>query len=85
MYKFINFIYNSIKGVKRMKKTYTIIIHKEEDGYWAECQEIKGCFAQAKTVDELKELMKQSIYLYFSEDEKDCEKVKDIEVELSYA
>lgn len=67
-----------------MKENYTIIIHKEEDGYWAECQEIKGCFAQAKTIDELKKLMKQSIYMYFNDEEvNDCG--KDIELELSYA
>ena len=54
MYKFFNFVYNSIRGVKRMKKTYTIIVHKEEDCYWGECKEIEGCFAQAKTIKELK-------------------------------
>lgn len=32
MYKFFSLVYNSIRGV-RMKKTYTIIVHKEEDGF----------------------------------------------------
>lgn len=86
MYKFISFIYNSIKGVKRMKRTYTIIVHKEEEYFWAECKEIKGCFAQAKTIEELKELMIRNIYLYYNEDKKEeCKDIENIELELSYA
>ena len=47
-----------------MEKTYTIVLHKEEECYWAQCKEIKSCFAQANTVEELKELMINSILLY---------------------
>lgn len=86
MYKFINSIYNSIRGVKRMKKTYTIIVHVEEDGFWGECKEIEGCFAQAKTIEELKKLMAKAIYMYFSNDEEvDQKETKDIKLEVSYA
>lgn len=89
MYKLLKKIYNSIKGVGRMKKTYTIIVHKEEDGYWAECKEFKECFAQAKTLEELKALMRQSIYLNFDELEKNNgnqeEQINDINLEVSYA
>ena len=51
-----------------MEKTYTIIIHKEKDGYWGECKELEGYFAQAKTVQEVISLMQKSIYLYFEND-----------------
>lgn len=87
MYKLLDFLYNIIKGEKRMKKTYTIIVHKEENGYWGECLEIKGCFAQAKSVEELKKLMIESIYLYYNnEDNKEkVTKADKIELELSYA
>lgn len=85
MYKLFNSIYNSIRGAKKMKKTYTIIIHKEEDGYWGECKELEGCFAQAKTVDELVLLMQKSIYMYFENDEEIEKSSKDIKVEVSYA
>lgn len=61
MYKLFNFVYNNIRGVKKMKRTYTIIVHKEDDCFWGECKEIEGCFAQAKTVEELKKLMKKTI------------------------
>lgn len=88
MYKLSDFLYNSIRGKKRMKKTYTIIVHKEDDIYWGECLELEGCFAQAKSVDELKKLMIESIYLYYSDNEDNKEKVTKadkIELELSYA
>lgn len=68
-----------------MKKAYTIIVHKEEEGFWAECPELEGCFAQAKTIEELKDLMRESIYMYFSKDEEESKKMDSIELELSYA
>nr|DAR07013.1 MAG TPA: putative nuclease [Caudoviricetes sp.] len=85
MYKFFSLVYNSIRGV-RMKKTYTIIVHKEEDGFWGECKEIEGCFAQAKTIEELKRMMAESIYLYFNND-KDIDEAdtKNIKLEVAYA
>jgi predicted RNase H-like HicB family nuclease len=69
-----------------MKKTYTIIVHKEEDGFWGECKEIEGCFAQAKTIEELKRMMAESIYLYFNND-KDIDEAdtKNIKLEVAYA
>ncbi len=86
MYKLFNFVYNNIRGVTKMKKTYTIIVHKEEDCFWGECKEIEGCFAQAKTVEELKELMTNSIYLYYNESKEEQEQnPNNIELELSYA
>ena len=86
MYKFINSIYNRIRGAKRMKKTYTIIVHAEEDGFWGECKEIKGCFAQAKTIEELKKLMAKSIYMYYNDNEELAEeKSKNIKLDVSYA
>ena len=85
MYKLFNSIYNSIRGVKRMKKTYTIIIHKEEDGFWGECLEIEGCFAQAKTTEELIKMMTKAIHLYFNSDENIDKNENDIKVEVSYA
>ena len=51
-------MYNIVRGVSKMSKSYTIIIHKEEkpEIYWAECLELEGCFAQAKTVEEVTSL-----------------------------
>lgn len=88
MNKLKNTMYNSIEGVEKMKKSYTIIIHKEEapEGYWAECKEIEGCFAQAKTIDEVKKLMKQCIIMKLEENNQiDKDVVKEIDLLLSYA
>lgn len=71
-----------------MKKYYTVIIHKEENpnGYWAQCKEIEGCFAQAKTIEEVKELMKQCIIMKL-EGNKHINKeiIEEIDLVLSYA
>lgn len=85
MYKLFKILYNSIKGVNRMKKTYTIIVHKENEGYWGECPELEGCFAQAKSIEQLKKLMMESIYLYYNDNLEEKEKIEQIELELSYA
>lgn len=40
---------------ERMKKNkYTILIEKDEDGYYVACvPELKSCYTQAKTLEEL--------------------------------
>lgn len=79
-------MYNIVRGVNKMSKSYTIVIYKEENpaGYWAECLEIKECFAQAKTVEEVKKLMKEAIIIKLKEDEETVS-TKDIDIVLSYA
>ena len=79
-------MYNIIRGVNKMSKSYTVIIHKEEnpEGYWAECLELEGCFAQAKTIEEVKKLMKESIIIKLSEEEK-TNSTENIDITLSYA
>lgn len=45
-------------------QTYTIIVHEEEeagDGYWAEVEELPGCYASGDTLDELEEDVKGAI------------------------
>lgn len=46
---------------------YHFKIHKEIDGYWAECLELDGCQTQADTVSELKTNMEEVLNLYLSE------------------
>lgn len=86
MYKLWNWFHNIIRGGMRLKKTYTILIHKEEGKYWAECPELEGCFAQADTIEELKRLMEESIFLYYSDSETNKKDIKkDIKLNYSYA
>lgn len=48
-----------------MEKEYTIVIEQDEDGiYVASVPELKGCHTQAKTLDELRERIKEAIQLY---------------------
>ncbi len=86
LYKMKFLMYNIVRGVNKMNKSYTVIIHKEENpkGYWAECLDLEGCFAQAKTIEEVKKLMKESIIFKLSED-KETESTEDIDIVLSYA
>ncbi len=48
-----------------MRKQFTIIIEQDEDGiYVASVPELEGCHTQAKTLDELREGVKEAIQLY---------------------
>lgn len=40
-------------------------VHKEENGFWAQCIELPGCFAQGDTMKELQANMKEVLELYF--------------------
>jgi antitoxin HicB len=46
---------------------YHFKIHKEIDGYWAECLELDGCQTQADTISDLKINMEEVLNLYLSE------------------
>lgn len=56
-----------------MNFIYPCIIHCEEDGYWSEFVDFKGCFSEGDTLEEIlsnsKEAL-QSIILYNMEKEK---------------
>jgi predicted RNase H-like HicB family nuclease/DNA-binding XRE family transcriptional regulator len=46
---------------------YHFKVHKEGDGFWAECLELAGCFTQADSMEELNEMMQEALNLYISE------------------
>ena len=46
---------------------YHFKIHKEGDGYWAECIELKGCVTQGDTFKELEKNMEEALNLYLDE------------------
>ena len=45
-----------------------IVIHKDENGYWAEVPALKGCFSQGETMEEITENIKEAINAWFSVD-----------------
>lgn len=47
-------------------KTFTTVIHKEEDSYIAECTEL-GTVSQGKTIDEALINLKEASELYLEE------------------
>ncbi len=65
---------------KVMKREFTIIIEQDEDGiYVASVPELEGCHAQAKTLDELRERIKEAIQLYL---EVESDIIKEVPLEF---
>ena len=48
---------------------YHFKVHREKNGYWAECIELAGCLTQAESRSELSNNMSESLNLYLSEPE----------------
>ena len=46
---------------------YHFLVHKEENGFWAECIELSGCLTQAETAEELKSDCFEALNLYLEE------------------
>ena len=47
-----------------MKREFTVIIEKDEDGYFiGTVPQLKGCHTQARSLDELMERMKEAVLL----------------------
>ncbi len=49
----------------------TVRIRAEDGGYWAEVEQLPGCFASGQTLDELAEALDEAIWLY-TQDEDDA-------------
>ena len=45
-----------------------VILHKEDNGYWAEVPALKGCFSQGDTLEEIKTNIRDAINAWFSVD-----------------
>ena len=46
---------------------YHFKIHRESQGFWAECVELQGCVTQATTKNELWDNMQEALSLYLQE------------------
>ena len=47
---------------------FNVVIHKENDGYWAEVPALKGCFSQGDTIEEITENIKEAITAWLDVD-----------------
>lgn len=54
------------------KYLFTIVIEKDEDGYFAYCPQLQGCYAQGDTYEEALVNIKDAVKLHM-EDRKDSE------------
>lgn len=46
---------------------YHFKVHREEDGFWAECIELSGCLTQGDSMEELHENMQEALNIYIEE------------------
>jgi predicted RNase H-like HicB family nuclease/DNA-binding XRE family transcriptional regulator len=46
---------------------YHFKVHKEGDGFWANCLELSGCLTQADSMEELRKNMQEALNLYIDE------------------
>ena len=45
---------------------FDVVLHKEDNGYWAEVPALKGCYTQGETLEEITENIKEAIEAWFS-------------------
>ena len=66
-----------------MERDYTVIIEKDEDGFYvASVSELPGCHTQATTIDELIDRIREAIELYLEvESEEDFPKLNFIGIQ----
>jgi predicted RNase H-like HicB family nuclease len=55
-----------------MSDTYTVAVHQEGDTLWAEVEELPGCFATGRDLDELEEALVEAITLYRQDTDTDA-------------
>jgi antitoxin HicB len=48
---------------------YHFKVHKEGDGFWAQCIELDGCVTEADSMNELQKNMQEALNLYVEEPE----------------
>ena len=52
-----------------VEREFRVFVHDEDDAYWAEVEELPGCFASGQTLDELREAVVEAITLYLADGE----------------
>ena len=52
------------KKIKNQNLTFSIIVEKDNDGYFAECRELQGCYTAGKTYEEVMKNIKEVIELH---------------------
>ncbi|MBI4329664.1 MAG: type II toxin-antitoxin system HicB family antitoxin [Chloroflexi bacterium] len=54
--------------IKRRKTySFTVVIEKDEDGYFAYCPELQGCYTQGETFEEVMENARDAVKLHIED------------------
>ncbi|MFN0096674.1 MAG: type II toxin-antitoxin system HicB family antitoxin [Dehalococcoidia bacterium] len=64
-----------------MTREFTVVVHQEEDSYWASVVELPGCFSQGRTEEELRDNIREAIELYLYPGPSDAD-LSDEELEI---
>ena len=48
------------------EREYRVLVHEEDGAYWAEVEDLPGCFASGHDLDELRNAVVEAITLYLS-------------------
>jgi predicted RNase H-like HicB family nuclease len=51
------------------EREFRVLVHEEDESYWAEVEGLPGCFASGNDLDELREAVVEAIALYLSGEE----------------
>jgi predicted RNase H-like HicB family nuclease len=51
------------------EREYRVLVHEEDGNYWAEVEELPGCFASGRNLDELREAVVEAITVYLAGDD----------------
>ncbi len=46
---------------------FSVIVEKDEDGYFASCNELQGCYTQGETYEDVIENIKDAIQLHIED------------------
>jgi predicted RNase H-like HicB family nuclease len=50
-----------------MERSFTAVVHQGDDGtFWAQVEELPGCFATGDDLDELREAVEEAILMYLA-------------------
>lgn len=58
----------------------SVVIEKDEDGYFAYCPELQGCYSQGDTYEEVLENIKDAVKLHIMDRLEEKEKIPKVEV-----
>ena len=60
--------------------TVSVVIEKDEEGYFAYCPELQGCYTQGETYEEVMENIKDAIRLHIMDRLEKGEEIPRVEI-----